>query len=351
MRGRLSMSHNLAGGVAGFLMLAVSCLSFAGEQGEGRRLKVITTLEILRELAQAVGGDRVEAVALADPGQDPHYVQPRPTLMKRCREADLFIEVGLELELWAQRVIDGAGNPRIQVGQPGRVIASRGIRTIGLPARVTRAEGDIHPSGNPHLWLDPLNIPRLAANIAAGLAAVDPGHADRYRARLAGLEGKLATWLFGLELVKRVGARKLLRDARRGRLESYLQRNGIEEMLGGWLRRAAPLRARPLVTYHRNWGYLARRLGMEVVMEIEEKPGIPPSAKHRDLVIRTIRERAIPAILMASHHDGGAGRFIGRKSGARLIVAPMQPGGEEGVRDYFELMETLIDRLLGGEAP
>src|SRR5687768_10425188 len=155
-------------------MIAASAL---GQDEAKRKLEVVATTGVLASIAQAVGGERVEVQALADPRQDPHFVEPRPTLMQRARGADVFVEVGLQLELWAQKVVDGSGNARIQSGQPGRVVAAQGLHTLELPASLSREWGDVHPSGNPHVWLDPLNAGALADNIAAGLARVDPAHA------------------------------------------------------------------------------------------------------------------------------------------------------------------------------
>src|SRR5262249_34299565 len=133
-------------------------------QSNEKPLEVVTTLGVLASLASEVGGTRVHAEALADPRQDPHYVEPKPTLMQKARAADLFIEVGLQLELWGEKVASGSGNPKIQMGQPGRVVASTGVQTLELPAVLSREWGDVHPYGNPHVWLDPLNAKTMAEN-------------------------------------------------------------------------------------------------------------------------------------------------------------------------------------------
>src|SRR5262249_12694100 len=184
------------------------------------KLKVVTTLGVLQDLAREVGGDRVDVTALADPREDPHYVQPRPTLMKRAREADVFVELGLQLELWAGKVVEGSGNTRIQSGQPGRVIASAGIPTLELPRELSREWGDVHPFGNPHIWLDPLNAKDMAANIEAGLARVDPDHKSEDEARLKAYQDRIAVALVGEALVKEGGGEALARRARRGRRAS-----------------------------------------------------------------------------------------------------------------------------------
>ncbi|MEE9271643.1 MAG: metal ABC transporter substrate-binding protein, partial [Candidatus Krumholzibacteria bacterium] len=240
-------------------LLVVTGLLGAPAAGERDKLNVVTTLSVLEYIAGEVGGTRTSAQSLSDPRQDPHFVQPRPTLMKKTRQADVFVEVGLQLELWAQKVIDGAGNPRIQAGQPGRVVASNGISTLELPGILSREWGDVHPYGNPHVWLDPVNVKRMGANIADAFTSVDPEHADHYAGKLATFNARVDSALFGAELVANVGAAKLTRLAQRGRLFEYLADKGLAGELGGWLKKAEPLRGQKIVTYHKTWVYFARR--------------------------------------------------------------------------------------------
>src|SRR5258706_7634313 len=204
------------------------------------RLRVVTTLGILASLAREVGGERVDAEALANPQQDPHFVQPRPTLMEKARAADVFVELGMQLGLWAQKVVEGSGNRRIQPGQPARVVASTGVTALELPRELSREWGDVHPYGNPHIWLDPLNVKDMAANIAQGLEAVDPAHKDEYEANLKRFQERIDEALFGAELVKQVGGKMLTRQARQGRLSEYLAQKPYDKLLGGWPAPAGP---------------------------------------------------------------------------------------------------------------
>jgi len=291
---------------------------------EGKPLEVVTTLGVLADLARTLGGPYVHAEALADPRQDPHYVEPKPTLMEKARAADLFVEVGLGLELWGDKVVAGSGNPRIQAGQPGRVIASQGVQTLELPAVLSREWGDVHPQGNPHVWLDPLNARIMAENIERALAAADPAHAEAFHTNLEAFQRRIDEALFGAELVDDVGARQLARQARAGRLNEYLEREGLSDKLGGWLARAAPLRGRPIITYHKTCIYLAERFGFTIPIEIEEKPGIPPSARQRDHVVERIRTLGVKTLLQEVFYERAAA-------------------------DYFALIERLLDELVRSE--
>ncbi len=321
---------------------------------EDKKLEVVTTLSVLKSLAEEVGGARVHVESLSDPRQDPHFVEPRPTLMQKARAADLFVEVGLQLELWADKVASGSGNTRIQTGQPGRVIASAGVQTLELPAVLSREWGDVHPYGNPHVWLDPLNAKIVAENIAKALQAVDPAHSGDYQQNLERFQQRIDESLFGPELLKEVGGKQLTRLARQGHLNEYLEHGKLGDKLGGWLKRAEPLRGRPVVTYHKSWIYFAERFGFSIPVEIEEKPGIPPSAKHRDQVLALMKEQEIKTILQEVFYERGASEYLAQESGGHAVVVPLDVGPEAGTQDYFELIDMLIGKLLeseGGAAP
>lgn len=332
------------------LVLALSSASPPSSPAPTAPLRVVTTLSVLADLAREVGGDRVSVESLADPRQDPHYVQPRPTLMQRAREADLFIELGLQLELWAGKVIEGSGNPRIQSGQPGRVVASAGISTLELPAQLSREWGDVHPFGNPHIWLDPLNAGDMAANIARGLEAVDPDHKAEYEERLKSFQERIDMALFGEALVREVGGKQLARRARDGKLAGWLKDKGLSDKLGGWLKRAAALNGRPVVTYHKSWIYFAERFGLKIPIEIEEKPGIPPSARHRDAVVELIKQQGVKTILAEVFYDRGAADYLAKETGAHPVIVPIDVGQEVGAATYFELIDLLLGQLLESEA-
>lgn len=337
------------------IALAVLLSAFGVERAHAlplaeNKLKVVTTLGVLADLARAVGGERVEVEALADPREDPHFVQPRPTLMKRAREADLFVELGMQLELWAQKVVEGSGNPRIQSGQPARVVASSGVTALELPRELSREWGDVHPYGNPHVWLDPLNAKDLAANIARGLEAVDAAHAAEYEAHLKRFQERIDDALFGADLVKEVGGKMLTRVARQGRLTAWLAEKGLSAKLGGWLARAAPLAGRPVVTYHKSWVYFAERFGLAIVSEVEEKPGIPPSARRRDAVVETMKAQKVRTVLHEVFYATDAAEYLAKETGAHAVVVPIDVGGDGGAKDYFQLVELWIEKLLASES-
>ncbi len=312
-----------------------------------RKVLVVCTLPTLRTLTQEVGGDRVDVIALARGDQDPHFVTPTPVLMQKTRLADLFIQIGFSLELWADQVANGSGNPKIFRGTPGRIIASNGISALEVPSVVSREFGDIHPQGNPHVWLDPLLAKVQAANIAEALKSVDPAGAAYYESRKVDFSKRIDNALFGPELLKLVGIPKLTRLAWSGQLHSFLENNKIGEQplatkAGGWLKAAEPLRGAKAFEFHRVWVYFARAFGIQLVGTIEERPGIPPGPQHVVQVTEKIRAEKVPLILVDNFYDPSLPNRIAEQTGAKVVLLPNQVEGEPGIKSYFDLIDHII---------
>lgn len=325
------------------LILALLTLSFAAPAAEKK--KVVATLPALKSITDALGGDEFEVTALAKPDQDPHAVTPTPTLMKKLREADLFIEIGLQLEIWAEQVATGSGNPNIGQGAKGRLVASAGIPREEVPAVIDRKEGDIHPEGNPHLWIDPIRAKQIADNIAAGLKAVNPGAAG-VDERLKRFKDRIDEAIFGADLLKEVGARTLTRKALDGSLPAWLEEKKLSGKLGGWMKKAQPLRGAKMIEYHKTWIYLAKLLGFEIVGSIQSKPGVEPGPRHLEELKATISARKVKGIIVDNFYPVAVPEALARETGVKVAVVPGQPGGEAGTDDYIGFIGFVIDRLV-----
>ncbi len=312
-------------------------------------VEVVTTLNVLAGITREVGGDRVHVTALARPNQDPHTLVAKPTFKLAAKNARLFIEVGLGLDGWASAVTDASGNPDIQTGQKGRVVASDGIVTRELPTTLSKAWGDIHPNGNPHVWLDPVNAKQIAANIVAGLVRVDPGSKDLYAKNLKAFGDKIDDTLYGHALVAEYGASKLERLSRRNELIDYLKSKNTYDKLGGWLKRAEPLRGLKILTYHKTWVYFCDRFGIEIRGEIEEKPGIPPSQDYLAQLIKKVAAEGIKVLFVDTIYPTKDGQFLADKTGAKIVSSPIDLGGAPGTDDYVSLINTLLERTLAAK--
>src|SRR5262245_5639275 len=333
--------------VAALLLIAAGAIH---AQAPTKKITVVCTLPTLKSLAEEVGGNRVDVISLAKGDQDPHFVTPTPVLMRRTREATLFIENGFSLELWADEVVNGSGNSKIFRGNPGRVVASTGISALEIPSVLTREMCDIHPQGNPHVWLDPLLAKIEADNIAEALKRADPSGAAYYDQRKADFDHRLDVAMFGDELLKLVGTQKLTRLVWTGDLQNFLATNKIggqplSAKAGGWIKAAAALQGVKAFEFHKVWVYFARAFGLKLVGTIEERPGIPPGPQHVRQITQQIKTDKIPLILVDNFYDPALPNNISRETGAKVAILPNQVEGESTVKSYFDLINHLIKEM------
>lgn len=270
---------------------------------------VVTTTADLAAIVKAVGGERVKVESIAKGFQDPHYVEAKPSYMRLVNRARLLFFVGLQLEIgWLPLLVQGARNPSLV-----QVDLSQGIAVLERPTGpISRAQGDIHPEGNPHYWLDPRNGVLMARRVAQELKALAP------------TDG--ATFEQNLKL-----------------FESDLSRRRQK-----WEERMAPLRGTEVATYHKEWEYLAKWLGISIIDYVEDKPGIPPSPRHVESLIQNLRQRKIKALLAASFTSPTIPQAVADKGGAKMVALPISVGGEKGIESYGDLFDAIIGRLAEG---
>ncbi len=314
-------------------------------------LNVVTTLPDYAFFAKYIGGDRVVVKSIVRGDQDAHFIRPKPSFATAMRDADVLIATGLDLELWLQTVIDNSGNGKIRSGQPGYVSASSGMKLLEKPKTISRAEGGVHIYGNPHVTCSPIKMKVAARNIATALTKNDTAGKEIYSRNLKKLHQEIDERLFGAELVDMLGGDTLCSLAEQGELIPFLKEHQLKgkpliEFLGGWMKKMAPIRGTPIVTYHKNWIYFLKIFGLEEAGTVEPKPGIPPSPKHVTNLINLMRERNIGIILAANYFDEQKIRTVASRTNAEAVIVPLYVGGAAGVDDYFKLVNYWIDELL-----
>jgi ABC-type Zn uptake system ZnuABC Zn-binding protein ZnuA len=295
--------------IAAFALLSAVCLPPASRADS--KLHIMTATTDLASLAQEIGGDRVEVESIARGYQDPHFVEAKPSFLLKLRHADLLIVVGLELEIgWLPPLISQSTNPKIQVGAPGYLDASRFAKILEIPTgQVTRAEGDVHPLGNPHYWLDPENGLRIAKGIQNKLSEMRPSDAAYFAQHY----------------------------------DSFEQR--LKQADEKWLAEMKPYSGRKVVTYHRSWPNFAEHFGLNVVGYVEPRPGIPPSPQHTVELIGQMRRDGVKVILVEPYFDLKTPNAIARDTGAKVVVLMPSVGGEKEITDYFKLFDYDIAKL------
>lgn len=325
------------------LILLVSMLAV---QPASAKLNVVTTTEDLADMARQVGGSLVTVSSLVTGVRDPHSLDARPGFMSRVRNADLFIAVGLDLEVGYERaILQGSGNRRVQIGANGHLYASEGVAVLEKPTSVSRAQGDIHPYGNPHVWLDPFNARIMATDIANAMVRLDRQNANTYLQNLSRFLSRIDVAMFGEALVQKYGAQKLWEMSNAGDLGDRLRAAGDLQRLGGWAAKMAPHAGKPIVSYHRTWSYLARRFRLNVAAELEPKPGIPPTPGHLANVVKTMKSRNVKVILQEPYFSSSAAKSVASQTGARVVVAPPSVGADRAATSYIALIDTIVNRL------
>jgi len=320
---------------------------------------VVTSLTTYAAIAREVVGDRGTVTSIANGDENPHYVQPKPSFVPTLSQADLFVTTGLDLELWVPALLDKANNTKVTEGGPGYVAAYAGIDLLDIPTSFSRAQGDIHVYGNPHIWTDPMNAVQIARNILTGLRRVSPENAEYFSGREKDFEDRIYRALFGDELVKLLGAQPLADLNRQGKLFDFLKSRQYQgaplmDRLGGWLKQAMPFRGKSVACYHKEWDYFSREYGLPCIDYIEPKPGIPPTPGHVLEVINEMRERHIQVLLSTNYYDHNQVLEVAHKTGAKAVIVPSNTNGAPGINSYFDLMNlwiTELARAFGGGGP
>src|SRR5438132_335306 len=274
------------------------------------KLNVVATLPDFGSLAREIGGDKIDIIVLAKATEDPHFVDARPSFVVSLRNADALIDGGAELELgWLPPLLQNARNPKIEIGKPGRVQASQGIRLMNVPTNVTRAAGDVHALGNPHFTVDPIIAKAIAQHIAQSFSALDPANAAFY-------------------------------DANYKKFEA-----AINAKLQEWGATMLPVKGLHCAAYHDSWPYFAHRFGISVDVFLEPKPGIPPSPSHLAEVIAQMKAQKIKAIIVEPYHDRRIAERVASASGAKVVDFAQYPEALPGTDTYIKLIDALVSRL------
>ncbi len=282
------------------LILGLALLAFAAPPAQA--LRVLAATNDLAALSRAVLGDDDPIDVVARPDRDPHALEVRPSALRRAARADVYVKVGLSLDMWSDAIVRGSRSRDLVV-----VDASEAVEPLEVPdGPVDASQGDVHPEGNPHYWLDPFNARTVARHLADAFGRIEPERAEEF-----------------LERADAFAAR-------------------VEAQMPGWSER---LSGRRFIEYHRTWAYLAARFDMEIVDCVEPLPGIPPSARHLADLARIIRDDGVPVVVRDEYHASGPVEWLERETGVRTDVLPSMCA--EPTPDAFLLHFETIAAVLG----
>ena len=262
-------------------------------------------------LASEIGGAEVNTYGATTALQDPHYIQARPSLIARVRNADLVICSGAQLEIgWLPALLQKANNRSVLPGSSGYFEASAYVVRLDATGNVDRSQGDIHPQGNPHIQTNPHNIAAVARALRTQLVALDPENAAIYEAGFISFSER---W---------------------------------NSAIVDWESRGAALRGTRVITHHKSWVYLERWLGLSEAANLEAVPGLPPTAAHLSRLTSQFGDGGADVIIYSPYQDSKAAEWLSERTGITAVLLPLTVGGTENATDLFSLFDDIIDRLL-----
>ncbi len=272
------------------------------------QLKLVATTAELESLALAVGGDAVSASHLIPAGQDAESFQPRPQDLARVRDAQAIVRVGLDYDLWLDRLLAQSGNAAVQRAGAGYIDASTDVALLDVRSGgIGPGDGHAHGRGNPHYWLDPANAEMVTGTILEALARLDPPNAKKFEANrlafLERLETRMAQWSSALREVP------------------------------------------PLIAYHDTWPYFARRFRLRFVGVIETRPGVAASPSHLASLIQLAKKERVGAIVREPHEPQRDAAFIAARAGAKVVVLASSVGAVPEAHDYLSLIDYNVRML------
>ncbi|MBK9099280.1 MAG: zinc ABC transporter substrate-binding protein [bacterium] len=280
------------------ILLIFSISSFA-------QIKVVTTTTVIYDLVKNVGGDKVEVDYISRGDQDVHFLEILPSYMMKLRKADIFFQIGLQLEMWAPQLVDGSRNSSLKIVYLSDAIAPKEIPTTKIDA----SQGDVHPQGNPHYWLDPENAKLMAKKIYEELVEQSPNDGSYFKKNL----------------------------------DNYLSK--LDKKVAEWQNKMAQLKQKEMIFFHSSWIYFTDRFGIKIAGYVEPKPGIPPTPSHNAEIIRIIQQKDIKLIVTDVFYSDNAPNQIAKANGAKVIKVPTQVYGIENVNSYIEMMDYIINQM------
>ena len=261
-------------------------------------------------MATELGGPLVDVSVGTSALQDVHQIEAKPSLIAKVRQADFLACTGAELEVgWLPQLIRQAGNQKVSSGD-GYFLAASQVTTLDKPTALDRANGDVHPEGNPHVQLDPYRMLAIAKAMSARLAKLDPANAATYQARY-------------VDFSKRWAA-----------------------AIHRWEAKAAPLKGKKIIVHHISWVYLNKWLGLVQVGALEPKPGVPPTSGHLAELISIAKTQGVSVIISAAYQDPKPSAWLQERTGVPAVVLPFTVGGDAQSKDLFGMYDSTIDKLL-----
>ncbi len=274
-------------------------------------LNVFTCEPEWKSLTEEIAKGKANIYSATNAMQDVHYIQAKPSLIAKIRQADMVVCSGADLEIgWLPLILRKAGSAKVQEGGSNLIYAAQYVQTIEKPTRVDRADGDVHPNGNPHLHLNPYNMLKVGQVIANKLSEIDNANADFYAQNYNNFAAKM------------------------------------REKIKIWERQALVLKNSNVITNHKNMSYLFDWLKIKTIGTLEPKPGIPATSKHLSELESITKQNNVAFIAYAPFENQKPAEWLSKESGVKAIILPYTIGGNKHVKNLFDLYQNSIDTML-----
>ncbi len=330
-----------------FSFLFVVTLVFTPSLLYAQPLRACATVPELGSLLNEVGGDRVTVTTFAKGTEDAHFVEAKPSFIKALSLCDVYAQIGMELEIgWAPVLLREARNGKVLPGAPGYIDAATAITPLDVPtAAIDRSMGDVHPFGNPHFLLDPLNGLKVANLLRERLSGIQPASAAYFAERYAAFRRRLGVAMVGETLAAKYEFEKLALLFARSHLGDFLTSQGDAGHLSGWFALMNPYRGVQVVMDHNVWSYFTERYGLQIAGSLEPKPGIPPTTAHLSAIIQRMKANQIPVVLTTAYYEPRYARLVSENTGAKIAAMAHQVGAQPGTEDYVSMSDYNVRQL------
>ena len=280
------------------LVLLFTTLIFA-------EVKIVTTTTVIYDLVKEIGKEKIKVDYICRGDQDPHFLEILPSNMLKLRNAELVFKIGLGLEMWLQQILDGSRNDKLKLIDLSTNIEKKEIPT----GKIDASQGDVHPYGNPHYWLDPENAKIMAKNICEVLSDESPDNAEYFKKNL----------------------------------DEYTSR--LNSKNTEWKTKMSSLKGTSIITFHKSWVYFVDRFGIKVVGQVEPKPGIPPTPSHNAELLNEIKKSGVKVILMENYYSDNAPNQLAQSTGVKVIKVANSVYGQSGINSYIQMMDLIVNSL------
>lgn len=243
--------------------------------------------------------------------QDPHFIQARPSLIAKMRQANLVICAGADLEAgWLNLLLNKSNNRQVQSSEQGLFLAADHVENLDIPLSVDRSQGDVHELGNPHVHLDPARVQQLAKALTARLQKLLPEQAALFQQKYQNFEQR---WQLAIKQ---------------------------------WQHQTATLKGKKIISYHSSFRYLFAFLGMEKIADLEPKAGLPPTTAHLSALLNIIKQEQVQVVVYSAYQQAKPAQWLADKTGIKALQLPFTIGGNEQANNLFSLMDSHISLLL-----